>query len=82
LIERSEVIVTQDWGTFCVSASSCLLYYLMSDLHFMAYGMQLMFSLLNHLFAILASISNKGHSDLHHWIGLLYNVDWLGLVSM
>ena len=29
--------------------------FLMSDLHFMAYDMQLMFSLLNHLFAILAS---------------------------
>ena len=52
---------------------------LMSDLHFMAYDIQLMFFFLSHLFAILVS---KVYSGPHHWIRLLYNVDWLGLVSL
>jgi hypothetical protein len=62
-----------------MSASSCFFEYFTSDLPFMAYGMQLMFSFLNHVFAILSS---KGYSYPHHWIELLYNVDWLDLVSM
>ena len=36
---------------------------LMSDLHFMAYDIQLMFFFLSHLFAILVS---KVYSDPHH----------------